>query len=281
MSSRRLLRALILTDALSMAGSAIAAGLAEGSLPESLRTYASGEDVSLVFLIAALALFVLLIVSWVGLWRGASWAGGVYAATWAGCVALVPFGGIYITTGIEELFDFVGTSAGGGILALVLLAMKDPRAIDAGESTEPETAGGRAIDPPEAPMPAHLKSSRVHRILSWLYGFVALIMLGLPLEMWTREKEPRVDEMLIAFALPLFFLTLFLLHHFVSRGAKKGNRWARSGSIALACLMLPAVPLGTIIGVYLLRNSSWNSGSALASHAARMREDHAEARHLH
>jgi uncharacterized BrkB/YihY/UPF0761 family membrane protein len=110
-------------------------------------------------------------------------------------------------------------------------------------------------------MEAHLKSWRVHRILSWLYGFIALMLFTLPYLVLTGDDHPGSRDIVVAFAIPAIFVVLFLLHHFVSRGAKARKPWARIGSIILACLLLPGIPLGTIIGVYLLTNSSWQSDS--------------------
>lgn len=261
MNRQRLLRILILTDVFATVAGGFAAVIFEGTLPEPLRTYAETEEVHSFFLIGALILLVLMIAAWVGLWRNASWAPALYAVMWAGCVVVVPFGGPYVGTGIEEMFDFVGTSAGGGILVLVLMTLQERRnkgaATLAGEQTTPEAlgdAGGPVHS--DKPMQPHIKSWRAHRALSWLYGLLALMMLALPF-VARAEKELRPREIAIAFAIPLFLFALFFLHHFVSRGAKERKRWARMGSIVLACLLLPNVPVGTIIGVYLLRNSSW------------------------
>jgi hypothetical protein len=267
---QRLLRIFILTDVFSMVAGVIAAIIFEGTLPEPLRTYAATQELHPFLLIVGLILLVLLIVAWIGLWRSASWAPAVYAVTWIGCVVIVPFSGPYVGTGIEEMFDFVGTAAGGGILAMLLLAMEERRS--SGRATLPgiDTTSG-ALNDPRRPdrsdelMQPHVKSWRVHRVLSWLYGLIALMLLALPFVARTGEEGLLPAEMAIAFSFPLFFFVLALFHHFVSRGAKERKRWARIGSIILACLLLPGVPVGTIIGVYLLRNSSWESGSAVAS----------------
>ncbi len=265
MRYQRLLRIFILTDVFAMVGGVIAAIIFEGTLPEPLRTYAATEELSPLLLIAGVVLLVLLIVAWIGLWRSASWAPLVYAVMWASCIVVVPFSGPYVGTGIEEMFDFVGTSAGGGILALVLLAMQERRGArlatflaGEGEATPGALNEASVSDRSDERLQPHLKSLRVHRVLSWLYGLIALMLLALPFVARAGEEGLRPRVVAMAFVFPLFFFALAALHHVVSRGATERKRWARIGSIVLACLLLPGVPVGTLIGVYLLRNSSWD-----------------------
>src|SRR5688572_12732925 len=162
-----------------MVGGVIAAVIFEGTLPEPLRTYAATEEPHPLLLIAGVILLVLLIVAWIGLWRSASWAPPVYAVMWVSCVAVVPFSGPYVGTGTEEMFDFVGTSAGGGILALVLLTMQERRraglatsAGGEGQATLGALNEAGSPDRSDEPMQPHLRSRGVHRVLSWLYGLI-------------------------------------------------------------------------------------------------------------
>lgn len=245
-----------------MVAAVIAAIIFESTLPEPLRTYAATEELHPFLLIVGLLLLVLLIAAWVGLWTSAPWAPAVYAVMWVSCVLVVPFSGPYVGTGIEEMFDLVGTAAGGGILVLLLLAMDERRS--SGPVTSVQT------DPTSEPLPAgeivqpNIKSCRVHRGMSVLYGLIALMLLALPYVARTGNEGLSSTEMAIAASVPAFFFALAAFHYFVSRGAKERKRWARMGSIILACSLLPGVPVGTIIGVYLLRNSSWNRDSAVA-----------------
>jgi hypothetical protein len=259
---QRLLRIFILTDVFAMVGGVIAAVIFEGTLPEPLRTYTATQELHPFLLIAGVILLVLLIVAWVGLWRNASWAPAVYAVMWVSCVAVVPFSGPQVGTGIEEMFDFVGTSAGGGILALVLLAMQERRrpglaASVGGEQTREALNTAEGPDRSNEQLQPHLRSWRVHQVLAWLYGLIVLMLLALPFVALTGKEELSPREVAMAFIFPLFFFALAVVHHVVSRGARKRKRWARVGSVVLACLLLPAVPVGTLIGVYLLRNGSW------------------------
>lgn len=270
MNYQRLLRTFILIDVFAVVAAVIAAALFEGTLPEPLRAYADSEDFHPFFVIVGLILLVALITAWVGLWKAASWAPPLYAAMWLGCVVVVPFGGPYVATGAEEMFDFIGTAAGGGILALVVFAMQERRRAGlvtsaGGEATPQLWSDAGTPDRSDEPLPPHMKSRGAHIALSWLYGLTALMLLTLPYVAQTGEEGLRPDEVAKAFIFPLFFFALAVLHHVVSRGAKKRKRWARVGSIILACLLVPAVPLGTLVGVYLLRNSSWEPRSELAA----------------
>jgi hypothetical protein len=134
---QRLLRLLILTDVFSMVAGVIAAAIFERTLPEPLRTYVATAELHPFLLVVGLLLLVLLIVAWVGLWRSASWAPAVYVVMWVSCVVVVPFSGPFVGTGIEELFDFVGTAAGGGILVLLVLGIDERR--NSGQVTLPGT----------------------------------------------------------------------------------------------------------------------------------------------
>jgi hypothetical protein len=264
MNYQRVLRVFILADIFAMVGGVIAAAIFEGTLPEPLRAYVATEELHPFLLVAGLILLILLIVAWAGLWRNASWAPPVYAVMWVSTAVIVPFFGPYVGTGIEEMFDVVGTSAGGGILALVFLAMQERRrrslsASPGGESTLEGVEDAGRPDRPDEPLQPHLKSWRVHQALACLYGLIMLMLLALPFVAETG-KELDAGQIARAFVFPLFFFALAVVHHVVSRGAKKRKRWARAGSIVLACLLLPAVPVGTLVGVYLLRNGSWEAG---------------------
>lgn len=266
MSFQRLLRFFILGDLAAMVAGLIAAVLFEGTLPEPLRTYAASEEPHPLFLIAGVILLVLLIVAWVGLWRRASWAPAVYVVMWVSCGVMMPFAGPYVATGIEEMFDFVSTSAGGAILAMVVLMIQQRRRADAaaggeGQATPLPLSDTDGPERPDEHLPPHLKSRRAHWVLSVFYGLIALMMLALPFVAADGEEVMGPREVAMALAFPFFFFAFATLHYVVARGAKERKRWARIGSIVLACVLLPGLPLGTLLGVYLLRNSSWEPRS--------------------
>lgn len=260
LNHHRLLRIFILTDVFCVVAGVAVAIIFEGTLPEPLRTHVATQELHPFILIAGVVLLVLLITAWVGLWRSASWAPAVYAVTWFGCLVMVPFSGPYIGTGIEEMFDFAGSAAGGGILSLLFLA-RDGGGGSRWGGLLREVLNDSGPRPSDEVIQPHVKSSRVHRALSWLYGLIALMLSVLPFIASTGEEALRPAELAIASTIPLFFFAIAVLHHFVSRGAKERKRWARIGSIVFACLLVPAVPVGTIIGLYLLRNRSWEPPS--------------------
>ena len=56
----------------------------------------------------------------------------------------------------------------------------------------------------------------------------------------------------------------FAVHAIVAQGCRKRQSWARYASIVIALLMLVGVPIGTVFGLYLLRNT-WHRWSPLAA----------------
>jgi hypothetical protein len=110
-------------------------------------------------------------------------------------------------------------------------------------------------------MEAHLKSSRAHSALSWLYALVALISLLLPYAALTQGPDRSIGLLAKTLLFPMFFGGIFVIHHLVARGAKERTEWARIASRIIAAITCLAFPLGTIIGVYLFVNSSWRKPS--------------------
>jgi hypothetical protein len=101
-------------------------------------------------------------------------------------------------------------------------------------------------------MERHIKVARVHRALSWFYGLITLLLLVLLLT--SGHESPPLG---VVYILSLFG-GIFALHHFTAKGARETKPWARKTSIGIALLMLLGFPLGTLIGVYLLRNTWGN-----------------------
>lgn len=98
-------------------------------------------------------------------------------------------------------------------------------------------------------MEKHIKVARVHRALSWFYGLITLLLLTLLL---TSGHE--ISPLGFGFILAIFG-GIFALHHFTAQGARDTKPWARKTSIGIALFMLPGFPIGTLIGIYLLRNT--------------------------
>lgn len=97
-------------------------------------------------------------------------------------------------------------------------------------------------------MENHLKTARLHRGLSWLYGAISILFA-------VMLATDRSDNWGIFLAVTCSFVALFWIHHALYRGARNAKNWARYGSIAIAILMLPALPIGSLIGTYLLINA--------------------------
>lgn len=97
-------------------------------------------------------------------------------------------------------------------------------------------------------MRKHLKAARIHRGLSWLYAASSLLFAI----MLVTDAADNQSIFLLATS---FFAVLFVVHYALCGGARKARSWARYGSIAIAVLMLPGVPIGTLIGIYLLTNA--------------------------
>lgn len=114
-------------------------------------------------------------------------------------------------------------------------------------------------------MEAHLKSSRAHRALSWLYALVTLLSLLLPYAALTQGVDRSIGFVVKTLFFPMFFSGIFVIHHLVARGAKERKEWARTASRIIAAITCLAFPLGTIIGIYLFVNSSWRKPSEVVA----------------
>jgi NADH:ubiquinone oxidoreductase subunit 6 (subunit J) len=107
-------------------------------------------------------------------------------------------------------------------------------------------------------MEKHIKVARVHRALSWLYGLVTVLFLGASL------MSGNTPPLAVLFFL-IIFGGIFALHHFTAIGAREAKPWARKTSIGIALLMIIGFPLGTLIAIYLLINTTggWSEESAV------------------
>ena len=100
-------------------------------------------------------------------------------------------------------------------------------------------------------MDSQTKVFRAHRAISWLYGAIgagltAVIVFAL------LKGDGHALAMLPG---AMVFALLFAAHHFTARSCKQGKRGGRIASIVIACVMLIGVPVGTLIGIYLLSNT--------------------------
>jgi hypothetical protein len=97
------------------------------------------------------------------------------------------------------------------------------------------------------------KVARVHRALSWLYAIIAILVIVAGVLSHEKGAAGGIVFML------LFMGAFFLLHRATAAAAMECKPWARTVSFIIALLMLPGIPLGTMIGIYLLINlSGWD-----------------------
>ena len=105
--------------------------------------------------------------------------------------------------------------------------------------------------------PKHIKARDAHRALAIFYtgAFVVLFVL---LAMAGKQSPMAALSVAIVFAIPA------AAHGVIALGANKGSKWAQMLSVLAGVLMLLAIPIGTVIGIYLLRNSNWSRPKAAA-----------------
>jgi hypothetical protein len=107
----------------------------------------------------------------------------------------------------------------------------------------------------------NVKVARAHKMLSWLYQVFAVFAI---LILMFMSKAKGFDLVIELCKVSLFAGALYGLHRLVAAGAMDRREWARKTSIAIGVVMLFGFPIGTIIGVYLLMNSGWESVPAPA-----------------
>ncbi|WP_151980768.1 hypothetical protein [Acinetobacter guerrae] len=97
-----------------------------------------------------------------------------------------------------------------------------------------------------------------HRIMVFFYGliltflWIAFISLG------------KSDEITFLFFITVIYVGLGFLHLKASNAVKKGLEVGKNLSQGLGCLMLIGFPLGTMIGIFILINTSkkkWQMGN--------------------
>jgi cytochrome bd-type quinol oxidase subunit 2 len=101
------------------------------------------------------------------------------------------------------------------------------------------------------------KVFRMHRILGLLY---ALLGLSFSVIVFLGSTSQNGDA-LLAITLLAIFGGIATIHFLIASACKAGKEGGRTASTIISCLMLLAVPIGTLIGIYLLANTSraWSS----------------------
>lgn len=87
--------------------------------------------------------------------------------------------------------------------------------------------------------------ARIHLGMVVFYALLVVLACVIHLE---GDKASGMGVLILAavFGIPL------LLHYLAMRGVRAGKRWGRNLSRVLGVLMLFAVPIGTILGAFML-----------------------------
>lgn len=99
--------------------------------------------------------------------------------------------------------------------------------------------------------------ARIHLGLTIFYGLIAVLLITVHLS----GDKASLSGVLILLAI---FGTLPVLHALALKGVRQGRGWGRSLSRVLGVLLLFAIPIGTILGAFVLMRT----GKADWQHAA-------------
>ncbi len=99
-------------------------------------------------------------------------------------------------------------------------------------------------------MDSKTKVFRTHRALAWFYGVLGFALFAAYLIGTRGRLNWDLAFLICLVALPA------MIHYATAKACKEGRPGGRTASIAIAILMLFAFPIGTIIGIYLLINTS-------------------------
>jgi hypothetical protein len=93
------------------------------------------------------------------------------------------------------------------------------------------------------------RAAHAHRTVAGIHCVIAA-MAAIFGYLMTRDAP-----LLGALAMAIPFTGLAAVHFTVAASAEQCRPWARTASTVLGVLMLPLIPLGTAIGLYLLMNA--------------------------
>ena len=89
---------------------------------------------------------------------------------------------------------------------------------------------------------------RLFRALAVFFAVVAVVVPALALSGQLQTSgNPWLGAAVVAGLAAVFGV--------VAAGARQGASWGRYGAMVLGCLMLPAFPLGTYLGIRVLRST--------------------------
>jgi len=104
---------------------------------------------------------------------------------------------------------------------------------------------------------------RAHRALFLLY-LTLFVLLGFTEAMFIiRGETPQLF-------LPAILGLVMFAHWYAAKGAAGGQPWGRTLSRVIGCILLLGIPVGTVIGIYLLvqTGKKWQSATTPAASAA-------------
>src|SRR5688572_17815324 len=110
-------------------------------------------------------------------------------------------------------------------------------------------------------MENHLKAWRLHRILSWIYVLLLLVVGYLA---FSGDGPVQFDRLMLTGGL---LLVLAVFHAWLGNASLGRRPWARVASILIGFLLLAAFPIGTIIGFFLIA-ASWNPWTQPTTHGS-------------
>lgn len=95
----------------------------------------------------------------------------------------------------------------------------------------------------------HQKAGRVIRLMAWL-GIVGVVGIGaaILLPAMTTGKPPPIELTLLIVAAAGLVAALFVVAGAVMRHAT----WGRYAGIAYGLISLPGIPIGSIVGLYII-----------------------------
>jgi len=91
------------------------------------------------------------------------------------------------------------------------------------------------------------KAGRVIRLIAWIQiATIIGLMTAMVIPIFAEHKTPHVT---IILALPFL---IPLLYFKVGKAIKEHKNWGRTVGIIMGILMIPVLPIGTLIGAYIL-----------------------------
>jgi hypothetical protein len=99
---------------------------------------------------------------------------------------------------------------------------------------------------------------RVHQGLQYFYLALLVVGVSIALIEGTMSIAGTVGSVV-----PLI---LILIHHSISVGVDKGEEWAKSASIFFGVIFLLGIPIGTVLGIFMLSQTGkrWESNAVSA-----------------